>query len=294
MQVASDAYAAVSAATAAVAANVQSVTKPATAADAAAEAAIAALDLALTSIVATQVSVTYFSPLGYRMALSAPEAFSRLGESFFDTSDPNRPINTGVPMYFSLWVGVVTAQEMKDLQRTLDALLLVIGEPQVETYPSTKSFLEDAGGYPPVLTTGSGQLPDWRSMTLADFGVLGRVSRGLLALRAMLVPAKSFTAQLVAQLESISRRANAVADQLQSISNIFGSMAQLQANVAGIDSLMVYGNATLTEQVAAMMAAGSAPDSPVNAADLNVGFVAVHTQSAIPAGPAFFRSLLGQ
>ena len=240
-------------------------------------AAIGLLDAVIGDLVGTSVSVTSFVPASFKAAPTVPAMLGRVADSMFDTTDPNRPVNSGEQL-FAIWVGVGSSDTVNSLASAFEALMKGLNRPANLTKPKLKSFMADAGGYPPIVSPGEGMAPNWSTQRLSDIGIIAQAVQELLKVRASLAPAATAAEMALRQVELIQEKAAALAAFTAKLNQIVTDVASLASSVAALSVLQIYGQGTLTEQAVALRSAAADPSSPfLGSQDLGA-CVALHAQ----------------
>lgn len=247
-------------------------------------AAVDLVDTALETFTGTSVSVTWFVPKSYRTAPSPTTAFSALANSYYDLSDPNRPIAKKDSTYFGTVVILVPGPDVSSVASSIDSLATLFGIPIPSSLPDQSYYFDEYGGqYPPKSTPGDGREPNWITKRFADLGAIGDLVTKIQSISDGLRPPKARSEFYRDQIELIDSRISSIIETVDSVIEQTIVVSEIAAATEGLPVYVSMGRGKKQKQVAQLAIATSLEDYPIDDGHV-VGYVALHLQSAT-AGP---------
>lgn len=261
------------------------------------EVALAAIDALIEGLLGTGLGVTWNFPTSYKTSPTVTASLNQLADSMVDEYDPDRPFGESEDNYFALWAVFGVAPSIKELLSLFSTLARLFQLPlEVNLDDSEGSYFDrffKKSGYPPELNVDQAVLPNWHSVNLADFGVLGDFVSTLKTVRDALSRPATNAGHIRKVLEIVGRRLDTIADAAKRLTTLLGDLAAFGLLKSGLYAVQITGQGSVAQQAAAVRSASAADDFPFKGTDRLAAsaYIAVHTQAATGAGLAVFKTL---
>lgn len=230
------------------------------------EASLNAIVTAITSILETleNTSIYYqqILPTSVAEAQNIQGTLSLIANSFLDDQDNTRPLQ-GEEDELAMITLIVAGSDVATLIKTLQPILTFFDTPSFpEIDASYESELAKNGGYPPTLSAGAGQDPDWWVLPISQFGQFGIITNELKkakGLFAKIGEGTSFLQSIVAVLNAKLEQLKATSDKIGAVISSFQNVIAAAAQIAVLETSSV-GN--VTEVVDVLNRAAADPANP--------------------------------